>query len=232
MPGAVAAAAAGRRQRGRGRAVPGHRAVRRPRGRGPAGVRARTGGAGAGQPDLPGAGRHAAGHRAGRRPAARPDRRPGRRPPGRPVPAAVGRQPGRAAAPPDAARDRGLELGPAGRRRADGPAPAVGVQRRGHPGQRRAASARWPAPARRTLPGRPGSTPARSSRSWPRWSTSPWSPRPASSRCGTGCWRPCGPTPPTGWPRRARRTGPGTRTPRTSSGWPSGPSPCCAPASR
>ena len=70
----------------------------------------------------------------------------------RPVPAAHRRQPHRAAPPPDAARGRRLELGPARRRRAHAAAPARGVRRRRHAGRRRA-GVRRRRPARRARAG-------------------------------------------------------------------------------
>src|SRR6266498_3464301 len=87
---------------------------------------------------LPGARRHPAGDRAGRRPAARALPRPDRGPARRPVPPARRRQPHLAAAPPDAPRRRGLELGPARRTRAGTGAPPGGVPRRRDPGGGRA----------------------------------------------------------------------------------------------
>ena len=103
----------------------------------------------------------------------------------------VGSQ-GPAAPAPDAARDRRLELGPARRSRAGDPAAPVGIQRRCHAGQRRAGVLARGATAPESLT---------SSRHW--W-TSRWSSRAASMRSATGCWRPCAPTLPTGWQRRAR----------------------------
>ena len=60
----------------------------------------------------------------------------GGQPSRRPVQPAHRGQPDGAAAPPDAAGHRGLELGPAGRARTHGPAAPVGVQRRAPPPRR------------------------------------------------------------------------------------------------
>jgi hypothetical protein len=109
------------------------------RAQGPRGLRtARRPRAGDDAARLPGAGRDAAGDRAGRGPAAHHVDRPARRPARRPVPPADRWQPHRAAAAPDAARGGRLELGAADRRRAGGPAQAVGVRGRGGPGRGRA----------------------------------------------------------------------------------------------
>ena len=120
-------------------------AVRRARGRGAAGFRRDGGQRGGDRRDLPAPGRHPVGHRAGRCAHQGAVGRGAAGPAGRPVPGADGRQPGRAAAPPDAARDHGLELRAAGRTGTDPIAPAGGVCGRLDPGGRRGGLWRgWP----------------------------------------------------------------------------------------
>ena len=140
VPGSLADLAAGQRHRRAGSGEPGRAPVRRPRERREAGHRRRRGhGLPGPRADLPGPGRHTARDRAGSRAGALADARSGSSPARLQVRAAVGRQPGRgASAPSDAARDRRLELGSARRHRAGDPAAPVGLQRRRHPGERRA----------------------------------------------------------------------------------------------
>ena len=83
--------------------------------------------------DLPPPRRPTARHRAGRGAAAHAVPRGDRGPPRRPVPPAHHGSAHRAAPPPDPARGRRLELGPAGRARARGGPAARRVRRWGHP---------------------------------------------------------------------------------------------------
>ena len=109
----------------------------------------------------------------------------------RPVPAAHRWQPHRAAPPPDAARGRRVELGPAQRATSGCRRAARRLPRRVTTERAAAVCAgdrRWPPPTSPTCS--------------PRWSTG----RCCSSRrtpgCGTGCWRRSASSASTGWPRR------------------------------
>ncbi len=128
----------------------------------------------------------------------RADRRPARPA----VPAADRRQPHRAAAPPDAARRRRLELGPARRQRTGAAAPrcpcSPAARRWRRPSRSALASRHWPARSprrRRARPARPR---------WPTSRCSSWR-RPRTARA-TGCSRRSGSTAGSGSRRRARPT--------------------------
>ena len=127
-----------RRQPRRDRVLAGRPVAAGPGGRGAQGSRGRRPHPVDDGARLPGAGRDAAGDRTGRGQVAHHVHRSARQPARRPVPPADQRQPHRVAAAQDAARGGRLELGAAHRRRADGPAPAVGVLGRGEPGGGRA----------------------------------------------------------------------------------------------
>ncbi len=131
VPGRAAGVAATGCGRGRGERLRGGAAAARPGLR----LRALRPECGAGGADLPCAGRDAARDRAGRGPAAYAAGHGARGSAGRPVPSAHLWQPGRVAAPSDAACGGRLELGPAFRGGATAVAAAGRVPRRG--GRRR-----------------------------------------------------------------------------------------------
>ncbi len=101
--------------------------------------------------DLSAARRHPARDRAGGGPHRHARGGRARRPPGRSVPAADGRPPDRAAAPPDAAGDARLELRAAPRDRAHGPAPPGRLRRRLHAGGGERGRGRPPSSTRPTV---------------------------------------------------------------------------------
>ena len=173
---------------------------------GPAGCR---GGAGrGGGPDLPGAGRPAAGDRAGR----------GAR--GRAVGGGDRGAPGGQVRVPGVSAAGGLR----GTRRWGPRSP--GAMSYCPPESSRVCVRCRCSREGSTCPRRPWCAAAGTSRPrrtwltcWPasRW----WSPSPPRAAAATGYWRRSASTPPGGWPRRARPGRPGTGTPGRSCGWPS-----------
>jgi DNA-binding SARP family transcriptional activator len=79
-------------------------------------------------------------------------------------------------------------------------------------------------PPRRSAPGTAW-PPGRSWRGCSRWWTGRWWWPPGATRPGSGCWRPCGPTGPSGWPRPARPARWRPAIPPGSCGWPRRPPP-------